>query len=117
MTACFLFSAAGGESSRFNYFRNFSDPASAALHRQNGLPTKAHRTSGPVHLQCRNLSTSGFSVILLALHLISFSTRTAFLLKRKPAAFLQEVFFGKKWEFCTFYPTFNLYVYAHVYVH
>lgn len=47
MTACFLFSTAGGESSRFNYFRNFSDPASAAVHRQNGLPTKAHDSSGP----------------------------------------------------------------------
>lgn len=31
MTACFLFSAAGGESSRFNYFRNFADPGTARL--------------------------------------------------------------------------------------
>lgn len=31
MTACFLFSAAGGDSSCFNYFRNFADPGTARL--------------------------------------------------------------------------------------
>lgn len=55
MTACFLFSAAGGESPSFNYFRNFADPASAPLRRgKMGPPTKAPPQPQPpsLHSKC-----------------------------------------------------------------
>lgn len=61
MTACFLFSAAGTESSRFNYFRNFADPGTAPcaekMGRRQSSPTAA---AASVDFKCRNLSSADF---------------------------------------------------------
>lgn len=72
MTACFLFSAAGTESSRFNYFRNFADPGTAPCAEKMGRrQSSTTAMAASVDLKCRNLSSAGFYMILLTFHLFS----------------------------------------------
>lgn len=77
MTACFLFSAAGGESPSFNYFRNFADPVSALLCQRKWdlqqRPSTATAAFCSYKVRAENLSNYGFSKILLTFHLLSFS--------------------------------------------